>query len=142
MKQSYAKFESELHRESIACALEGCQQTTSLRKPYCAEHVDELPYARALIEVLIRQTLEEERVARFGSTAVNLQGLTVEQLLQHLDQHGPTTTTGLGRALFLSESVVFAYALSLADAGLVCTRRGSKGKVLISLTSERARRAS
>jgi hypothetical protein len=36
----------------VTCSKEGCSKATTERKPYCSDHVDELPHARAVLAML------------------------------------------------------------------------------------------
>ena len=118
------------------CAVAGCATTTHDAKPYCVDHVELTPYAHGLLEQLALQALEEERVAREGSSAVDLEGLTARSLLQQLEL-GPLSLARLARKLFLSQEVALGYTLALQEAGRVTSSSSREGRPLLALTGVR-----
>lgn len=114
--------------ERTTCEEPGCGRSTRASKPFCTQHVDQHPYARALVEQLEEQDAEIEKVRREGSRVVDPKGLTCREVLQWLRVHGPRTLPRLAREIQVDTSVLGHYVVALASSGMVClvksVRRG------------------
>ena len=122
-----------------ACDRPGCAQPTREGKPHCAEHLEHMPYVQGLVEAMQKQRREQEAVARLGHEAVDLDGLTAQELLLHLDQSGPLTVERIARALNLQPWVASHYVEALARVGWVRLGSTARGAVVASSLRPSAR---
>lgn len=109
------------------CRAPGCENATRERKPYCSDHVELHPYVAELTRVIAGRERELAAVGRRGAAAVDLQGVTCQEIVLQLRLYGPRSVPRLSRDLGLEERVVEAYAQALRRCGAVAlgsTRRG------------------
>ena len=97
--------------ETGRCTVDGCEQVTHARKPYCIDHLDRLPYVRWLQEELGRRSESAS-----PSTVVD------QDIVRQLSLHGPLTIPRLAREAEVSASALEARLKSLEKAGLVRTQ--------------------
>jgi predicted HTH transcriptional regulator len=115
------------------CQEEGCFETTRERKPYCTDHFKQHPYVQQLLKQLSERDAEDRRVLMEGSIAVNLDGITVKEIIQLLKQKGPRTEQRLIRELHLDSSMVHNYVVALRKKGLIKNRTTPRFDQVITL---------
>lgn len=122
-----------IHRQIVepATPCAACGRPTREGKPFCPDHVEELPYVASLMCELAAQAAEHQAVSKNGAGAVNVDGTTARELLHLLQLHGPRTVQRLGRELNIKPGLVSDYARALAAAGRVILGRSRRGKVLL-----------
>lgn len=116
------------------CEVSGCGKSTREGKAFCTDHVELHPYVRALLEQLEQRAAEDDAVRARGARAANLDGITAQEILQHLAVHGPRTEERLCRELNLEAKTLKGYVLALRREKRVRlghTKRGSATVKLI-----------
>ena len=124
-----------------ATLCEACGRPTREGKPFCPDHVEELPYVASLLCELAAQAAEQQAVSKKGAGAVDVDGTTARELLHLLQLHGPRTVQRLGRELNIKPALVADYARALAAVGRVILGRSRRGKVLLQVPPARRRQA-
>ena len=113
------------------CEAPRCHASTREGKPYCPEHVELNPYIRELMAQLASREREEANVGKLGARAVDLEGITAQEILQHLRVHGSRTLKRLARELNISLKVLQGYTRALERRKLIAlTQTDRGGKIL------------
>ncbi|MGE0710712.1 MAG: hypothetical protein AB7N76_11985 [Planctomycetota bacterium] len=115
------------------CIEPRCNKTTREGKPYCPDHVERHEYVQGILEILAAREAEEERVRHAGSNAVDPGGLTAQELMLHLSQHGSRTVERLSREFQLETPVMRNYVDALLERGLVQVGRTTRGSTIVCL---------
>ena len=128
------------------CALEGCNEFTRERKPYCSDHILEIDYAKALSIKVSGVEKEIERVSTVGDKAVDVTGLVVEEILAGIDHAGQVTWRRLCKdhvAFFnhVSAEITDHYLDRLRLEGLVKVTLNRRSDEVVELTSRGLRKA-
>lgn len=123
------------------CEAAGCVHATREGKAYCSDHVEMHPYVQDLIARLDQRESEDERVQKRGPRAVNLQGITTQEILQHLAFHGPRTEERLCRELNLEVKTLQGYVQALRRKKLVTLGHTKRGSTVVKLTKPLLRAA-
>lgn len=105
--------------EGRRCQKRGCRSTTTGGKPYCSDHLTELPYIARLREMLEEA---EEEGSDEALEPVNVGG-TIAQDLRRLLTTGPKTVDLLANRLRLAPGVVLRHVKAMEQAGLVRRER-------------------
>jgi hypothetical protein len=113
------------------CEHDGCDQATREGKAYCSDHVEEHPYVQGLLNRLAERDRQDDDVARRGSKAVDLGGITAQEILAHLAFHGPRTEERLCRELNVGDKTVAGYVQALKRARLVTLGTTKRGSTLV-----------
>lgn len=132
----YAETNNSVTR---TCSTPGCGDTTREGKPYCTEHVESHPYVQFLLKRVADRDIEDEAVRMQGSSAVNIDGITVEEITLQLRTNGTRTVERLCREIALDKSVIRSYIVAMKAAGLVTvswTDRHSMAATLVSHNPE------
>lgn len=124
-----------------ATLCQACGGPTREGKPFCPDHVEELPYVASLLCELAAQAAEHQAVSKNGASAVDVDGTTARELLHLLRLHGPRTVQRLGRELNIKPALVADYARALAAVGRVILGRSRRGKVLLQVPPPARRQA-
>lgn len=124
---------SSSYPPTLVCAHLGCSETTRERKPYCTEHVTQLPYVEALLARLAERERELEEVAARGFRAVDVDGLNASELLLQLSLFGARTAPRMCRDLQLELAVAEGFAYALARAGYVTLGHTARGHLKLEL---------
>jgi len=117
------------------CSDGECMNATREGKPYCPDHVGQNPYSSKVLEYIVRRAAEDEQI-RLELTEpedINVQGITAQEILQNIAEHGPRTKERLCRELSIEAKVMEGYIKALADRGLVAKGTTSRGSVVVSL---------
>jgi len=115
------------------CMEPGCLNTTRESKPYCPDHVELNPYIQGILEKLEERKIEHNRVKEVGQDAVDLSGLTVNEILLHLELHGSRTVERLKREFQLEDSVLLPYFEKLERAGKITLGKTQRGSTVVRL---------
>ena len=121
--------------EALTCEHAGCLEPTRERKPYCSDHIDDLPYIQELVDRINERDEELERVARRGWKEVDPQGLTASEILLQLSLYGERTVPRLCRDLQLDVDVAEGFAMALARRGMVTLGQTDRGHMKIAMAS-------
>ncbi|HBP22474.1 MAG TPA: hypothetical protein DEA08_32430 [Planctomycetes bacterium] len=121
--------------EALTCEHPGCLEPTRERKPYCSDHIDDLPYIQELVARICERDEELERVARRGWKEVDPQGLTASEILLQLSLYGDRTVPRLCRDLQLDIDVAEGFAMALARRGMVTLGQTDRGHMKVALAS-------
>ena len=113
------------------CEMEGCHQATQGGKPFCTEHVEEHPYVQEVLASLARREMEEARVARVGSRAVDINGITSQEILGYLVVHGAATARRLAHELNIDGKVLDAYLKAQKRRKLVKFTTNRRGRLVV-----------
>jgi len=92
-----------------------CEETTREGKEYCPRHVERHAYIQDLMNRMAEREREDHDVMMRGSVAVNLGGITVQEIMIHLRQTGTKTIEGLAKGLQLDKSILQKYVFALRD---------------------------
>lgn len=117
------------------CEATGCKLATRESKPYCPEHVGMNAHAMLVLQRIAEREAEDERV-RKGKARVetyNIDGITAQEIVQNLYEHGPRTRERLCRELSIDREILDGYAQALITAKRVFigrTVRGSETLIL------------
>jgi predicted HTH transcriptional regulator len=117
------------------CHAPSCSKTTREGKPFCPDHVERHDYVQGILEILEARRAEEDRVRKVGSGAVDPRGLTAQELMLHLSQHGSRTVERLSREFQLEAPVMRNYVQALLEKGLVQIGRTTRGSTIVRLAS-------
>lgn len=101
------------------CSDIGCSETTREGKEFCTKHVEKHSYIANLMKRMAARDREDHDVMMRGSSAVNMDGITVQEIVLHLRQTGSKTLEGLSKALMIDRSIVQKYIFALRDRGKV-----------------------
>jgi len=106
-----------LYSHTRKCAM--CEETTREGKEYCTRHVENHSYIQDLMARMKERDREDHAVMMNGSSAVNLNGITVQEIMIHLRQTGTKTVEGLAKALQLEKYILQKYIFALRDQNRV-----------------------
>lgn len=118
------------------CNIQGCRKITSGGKPYCDNHVDLNPYVQGLHQDLLQRKAEDTRVLKEGSVAVNIQGITIKEILRILRQNGTRTEERLEKDLQLPKSMIHGYVCALQNRGIVKITMSLRGGMLVNFLKD------
>jgi hypothetical protein len=104
---------------------------TSGGKPYCAQHLERLPYARAVVEQVQERERELRRVEELGPATSELSEVVVGEMLEYLTSEGPRTLPRLACDLRVSVSIVEAYVGAMVRQGRVRMGRTPRGSAVV-----------
>jgi hypothetical protein len=93
----------------VECTAPGCHQLTTGRKPYCLDHLDNLPYVHWLKTELERR--------RSGAATGSMDA--VADIVEHLEVHGAVTLGALAREVQMPMKRLDSCVAKLQKAGLV-----------------------
>jgi hypothetical protein len=117
------------------CSEQSCGLATREGKPYCPEHVAMNPYSKRVVDEIARREAEDDKI-RQGATNprdVNICGITAQEIIQNLTDHGPRTLQRLCRELTVEEKILWSYVEALRRRGFVVIGRTSRGSLTVSL---------
>ncbi|MGE0708576.1 MAG: hypothetical protein AB7N76_22885 [Planctomycetota bacterium] len=109
------------------CERDGCSQATREGKPFCSEHVEELPYVREVQARIDARESEHQEVERRGARAVDPYGPTARDILVTLWINGERSVARLARELNLDFRLVKDYVKSLKRARLIDVTPARRG---------------
>jgi hypothetical protein len=112
-------FSDPSANQTRTCATKGCPETTREGKIYCTNHVEKHPYVKHLLDRMADRDKEDHNVKMRGPKAVNMEGITVAEIMLHLRQNGPRTEERLQRELQIDKSIIHNYVVALNQRGLV-----------------------
>ena len=104
--------------ERRACGVEACGQATADQKLFCVDHLQKLPYVRALTAELSRRMAEVTAAAKRGQTPVRSSSVTHDVAVQ-VALHGALTVGRLGIAAQIPTRAVESYVRALERDGVV-----------------------
>jgi hypothetical protein len=114
--------ESRHRRPRDTCAVVGCRNTTTERKPYCLEHVEQTAYARMIAAEIEAREAEERRAARRrGWKLIDVNGTRAQEIAAYVDSVGGQTPKKLAAIFELDLCVLEAYLKALEQAGFLKT---------------------
>jgi len=125
--------------QTRTCSANGCPETTREGKVYCTDHIENQPYVKSLLKQMEVRGKEDYEVNMCGPKAVNMKGITVQEIMLQLSQNGPRTEERLQRELRIEKSIIHNYVVALHKKGLVefsVTSRYSRIVGLINQKSE------
>lgn len=104
------------------CSHPGCSETTTSSKPFCIQHIEELPYVKKLLEEIAR------RESLLGDSDPS--GPDAADVLRQLDVHGAMTLPRLAREIELVPERLMKILRALEAAGRVSVieLRDDRGK--------------
>ncbi len=122
--------ESRRRHESTRgeCQSTGCSASTTGNKPYCLDHIEEIPYVKRLLTELARREQDALRVR--ARRDVDVEGPSASEILHQLEVHGPLTAGRLAREVELppTELALFLPALERRGWIAVDVVRDERGK--------------
>jgi hypothetical protein len=117
------------------CKTVSCGKTTRDGKDFCTDHVDKHPYVNSLINRIGARVEEDDLVKRKGSSAVNMDGITVKEILRDLRQNGTRTEERLTREIQLDKTIIHNYLIRLSREGLISFGRTSRNNISVRLVN-------
>ena len=121
------------HKEVRICKVSACQEATREGKTFCTEHIEFQPYIQNLVKRMANRVQEDEGVRTEGSKAVNLDGITVKEILLHLRQGGTRTEERLEREVQLDKVIIHNYLVKLSMEGVVRFGRTGRNNICVRL---------
>jgi len=118
------------------CKVDNCGDTTRENKEYCTEHVVAQPYVQDLLKRMKDRDVEDEQVRMQGTVAVNLNGITVQEITLQLKQNGTRTVERLTREIDLDKSVIRSYVIAMKTAGLVLHSWTERNSIAVTLVKQ------
>lgn len=115
------------------CKVEGCSRTTREGKDFCTNHVELHPYVDSLLSRMTQRDEEDADVRRLGSSRVNLDGITVSEILLCLRQGGTKTEERLTREVQLDKTIIHNYLIRLSAEGVIRFGRTSRNNISVCL---------
>jgi hypothetical protein len=118
------------------CAAAGCSHATTGRKPYCVEHLERLPYVRALVAEL---SCRKAELVVAGSDqalqAVDPSSPRAREIVNQIAFHGARSMERLGMDMDIPTHTTESYVRALEQAGVLevltlGSRRGSLRRVV------------
>lgn len=103
--------------EPRLCVIKGCGRTTREKKPYCPDHISNLPYVKSLLEQIDYKALELEKVR--GGHPVPVPSLYEDEILNHLLQNGRRSVKLLAKELYIEYAVLIKIIRSYNKRELV-----------------------
>jgi len=115
--------------ERQMCGVRGCKEVPTGRKPYCIDHLDQLPYVQWLLGELHRRDEEADQAAK--RRPIDPDGPLARDIRGQLALHGTMTFGRLSRELLVSVAEIETYVRALERAGIVETSklRDRQGRV-------------
>lgn len=123
-------------RDTRHCHAEGCKKATTGRKPFCVDHVEMLAYVQGLQERIASREAEWLRVGRLGPRAVDVAGLTAQEIIHYLHVHGPCTVRRLAKDLAMERSLLDSYVSAFATRGMVEISENNRGVCVLTMLAE------
>lgn len=114
-------------RDTRHCELDGCVRATTGRKPFCSNHLEEMPYVRGVQERILARRTEWDAVEKRGVRAVDLEGTTALEILEYSRVHGPCTVRRLAKDLSMERSLLDPYVASLRKHRLIRLTANKRG---------------
>jgi len=121
------------NKEVKICRVDSCQGSTREGKTFCTDHIEFQPYIRDLLQRIITRNKEDEQVRTEGSKAVNLDGITSQEILLHLRQGGTRTEERLERETRLDKVIIHNYLVRLSMEGKVRFGRTGRNNTCVRL---------
>jgi hypothetical protein len=129
--------------ERATCGVHGCRTVPTGHKPYCIDHLDQLPYVQWLKSELARR--DEDAVKAARHRPIDPEGPLARDIRGQLALHGTMTFGRLSRELLVSMPEIASYVKALERAGVVETAqlRDRQGRVrpTVALTGQGFRAA-
>jgi len=126
---------------SSKCEMTGCDRFTQERKSHCSEHVLEIERPRDLRAKLDEAEAEVLRVGKKGPSAVDIDGLVVEEILAGIFSRGQVTWRRLckDKVFFFNSNVVtqattYHYLSRLRREGLIKVGATNRRREVVELT--------
>jgi len=122
--------ESRRRHESTRgeCNFVGCMAPTTGNKPYCLDHLEEIPYVRRLLDELARR--ERDSLRARAENKVDIEGPSASEILHQLEVHGPLTAGRLAREVELPPTELARFLPALEKRGWIAVEvvRDERGK--------------
>ena len=125
------------YSETKTCRAGSCRGTTWEGKPYCLDHVKRHPYVQQLLTRLENRIIEDERIRKLGSCAVDVDnpGITLKEIIRILKANKIRTEERLERDLQLPMNLIHSYCVALQKRGMVKIKMKSCGRQQVTLLS-------
>lgn len=120
---------------SRSCGADSCAATTREGKPYCPDHVGMNPHSQRVLADIQRRADEDDQVRRglTETSDINIHGITAQEILQSLIDHGPRTKQRLCREINLEPTVIDGYIAALLEQRVITVGRTSRGSTVVAL---------
>lgn len=117
------------------CEFPGCSDATREGKPFCSAHVESSPYVVSLLGITSERKEQDEKVADRGARKSDVDSsISVHEILQNLNLHGPRTEERLVREVCLELKILRGYLARLSKLGLVLLGRTKRGSTVAKIT--------
>lgn len=123
------------NKEVRICKVDACKESTREGKTFCTDHIEFQPYIRALVQKMADRVREDEMVRTEGSKAVNLDGITIQEILLHLRQGGTRTEERLERETQIDKVIIHNYLVRLSLEGTIRFGRTNRNNTCVRLVN-------
>jgi len=103
--------------ESRLCNVKGCGRTTREKKPFCPDHIDELPYVQQLMAQIDYKAAELERV-RSGKP-VPVPSCFEGEIVWHLKMNGRRSVRRLAKEVHIEYVILIKMLRAYKRRGLI-----------------------
>ena len=110
---------------TIHCANKDCNHATRHGKGFCADHIDEMSYAKKLVVEMQRKAKETAQLSRAERLPVNSH--LVKEAYALLWEHQKMSAPGLTRHIKLTHAEAEVLLRSLSDHGLASISKSRRG---------------
>jgi len=115
------------------CKVDSCTEATNGSKDFCTDHLEYHPYVRKLLESLGLRYEEDEEVRREGSGSVNMNGITIKEILLHLTLSGPRTEERLAREVQVDQVIIHSCLVRLSKEGIIKFGHNARNNISVQL---------
>lgn len=106
-----------------------CKQPTSGKKPYCIDHIENIPRVKELLSSLSQKEKEERLVLKKGLSAIKEDSLVLSEIIDILNL-GNKTAGALAKEISLKESLVRIYIKYLSNKNIIRVQPAAGGDIL------------
>jgi hypothetical protein len=110
------------------CNHPGCHALPREAKPFCSNHILDLPYATALAAEIAAREAEVARIAE--GAPVDVASALAREVMALIRESGGATVERVARERGVSHAVSHAVILALARAGSLTLRRTTRGAIM------------
>jgi hypothetical protein len=110
------------------CHFVGCSAPTTGNKPYCLDHIEEIPYVKRLLAEVARR--ERDTLRASARNEIDVDGPSASEILHQLEVHGPLTAGRLAREVELQPNELARFLPALERRGWIAVDvvRDERGK--------------
>lgn len=96
-----------------------CKETTSERKPFCIDHIQESDYVSNLLKKIKLRDQEIQSVKKYGKSAITSNSILSKDIIAHILDTGAQSVGRIAHAFHLSEEIINSYCGWLVEHGYI-----------------------